>query len=69
MVILVKNLKTILNAAFYIFKLRYNDKNCHIWYDHMEPVHPYINKDITDVFFNTVDFKFSSKLAVSKNNV
>ena len=30
----------------------------------MEPVHPHINKDITDIFFNTADFKFSSKLVV-----
>jgi hypothetical protein len=33
----------------------------------MEPVHPHINKDITDVLFNTVDFKFSRKLGVSVN--
>ena len=33
----------------------------------MEPVHPHINKDITDVLFNTANFKFSRKLGVSVN--
>ncbi|XP_028407640.1 xaa-Pro aminopeptidase 3-like [Dendronephthya gigantea] len=38
---------------------RFNDENCHIWYDHMEPSHLHINKDITDVLFNTAKYKFS----------
>ncbi|CAB3980833.1 probable Xaa-Pro aminopeptidase 3 isoform X1 [Paramuricea clavata] len=38
---------------------RFNDKNCHIWYDHMDPPHPLINKEITDVLFNNAKFKFS----------
>ena len=42
------------------FYYRCNDENSHIWYDHMEPPHPHINKDITDVLFNSEKFKFGS---------
>ena len=40
---------------------RYSNKNCNIWYDHLKPVHLHINKEITDVLFNTPKFEFSSK--------
>ncbi|XP_046845314.1 xaa-Pro aminopeptidase 3-like [Xenia sp. Carnegie-2017] len=43
---------------------RFSDKDCHIWYDHMQPSHLHINKDIMDVLLNSSEFHLKKLHAV-----